>query len=264
MHALAIFGIPGRMGQSIIHAVRESAVFAVSGAIASAHSARVGLDAASEGVPIGVPVTADPTVGIRGASVAVDFSVHTAVAAHAELCASAGIPILVGVTGFDADSRARLALAAQAIPVLIAPNTSVGVSVVGELVSLAARRLGPSYEVHIFDAHHRHKRDAPSGTALALGREVARARGVDFDTVASYDWMEKTGPSPPGTIRFSVQRAGDIVGEHTVSFSAAGERVEITHRAADRMTFARGALRAAEWLVGRPAGLYGMQDVLGP
>ncbi len=182
---------------------------------------------------------------------------------HAEACAAAGVPLLVGVTGFDATTRQRLSDVARAIPVLIAPNTSVGVSVVGELVALAARRLGPTYEVEVFDAHHRHKRDAPSGTALALGRLVAEARGQQFEAVANLDLTAKAAVQRPGSIGFSVLRAGEIVGEHTVSFCAAGERVEITHRATDRMTFARGALRAAEWLVGRSPGLYGMRDVLG-
>jgi 4-hydroxy-tetrahydrodipicolinate reductase len=208
-------------------------------------------------------VTADPAAGIRGAAVAVDFSLPAAAAMHAEACAAAGVPLLVGVTGFDATTRQRLSDVARAIPVLIAPNTSVGVSVVGELVALAARRLGPTYEVEVFDAHHRHKRDAPSGTALALGRLVAEARGQQFEAVANLDLTAKAAVQRPGSIGFSVLRAGEIVGEHTVSFCAAGERVEITHRATDRMTFARGALRAAEWLVGRSPGLYGMRDVLG-
>jgi len=263
MRALAIFGITGRMGQSLLRALGESTTFELSGAIASEHSARLGQDAAAGGVPTGVMVTADTAAGIRGAALAVDFSVHTSVAAHARACAAAGIPILVGVTGFDAAGRQELEQAARDVAVLVAPNTSVGVSVAAQLVSLAAQRLGPSYQVDIFDAHHLHKRDAPSGTALALGRAVAAARGQDLDAVATYQWAEEAGPRTPGSIGFSVLRAGDIVGEHTVSFTAAGERVEITHRATDRMTFARGALRAAEWLIGRPAGLYGMQDVLG-
>ena len=146
---------------------------------------------------------------------------------------------------------------------LIAPNTSVGVSAVAKLVSMAAAGLGPSYDVEIFEAHHRMKRDAPSGTALALGEAVAQARGVSLQEVAIYDRTGHGGPRTPGSIGFSVLRAGDIVGEHTVTFAAAGERVEITHRATDRITFARGALRAAEWLVGRPTGLYGMHNVLG-
>jgi 4-hydroxy-tetrahydrodipicolinate reductase len=177
MPALAIFGITGRMGQSLVRALREAPAFTLSGAIASATSKRLGQDAAGEGAPTGVVITSDPMVGIRGASVAVDFSVSGGVGSHASVCAAAGVPILVGATGLDAATRADLARAARDIPVLIAPNTSVGVSVVAKLVSMAAAGLGPAYDVEIFEVHHRMKRDAPSGTALALGEAVAAARG---------------------------------------------------------------------------------------
>ena len=263
MPALAIFGITGRMGQSLVQALREAPAFTLSGAIASATIERLGQDAAGEGAPTGVLITSDPVLGIRGASVAVDFSVSGGVGSHAAVCAAAGVPILVGATGLDAATRADLARAARDIPVLIAPNTSVGVSVVGKLVSMAAAGLGPAYDVEIFEFHHRMKRDAPSGTALALGEAVAAARSQDLNQVAVYDRAGQGGARSAGSIGFSSMRAGDIVGEHTVTFAAAGERVEITHRATDRITFARGALRAAEWLVGQPAGLYGMQNVVG-
>jgi 4-hydroxy-tetrahydrodipicolinate reductase len=279
MPALAIFGITGRMGQSLLQALRESREtpgLSLSGAVASSTSARLGEDAgaadggpalagAADGGPAhaGVLITADVNAGIRGAAVAVDFSLADCVAAHAKACAAAGIPILVGVTGIDAAGRSALAAAARDIPVLIAPNTSVGVSVVGKLVSLAAAALGPTFDVEIFEAHHRMKRDAPSGTALALGEAVAQARAVALEQVASYARSGTSEPRRAGSIGFSSMRGGDIAGEHTVIFAADGERVEITHRATDRITFARGALRAAEWLIGRPAGLYGMQDVLG-
>ncbi|MEP6549209.1 MAG: 4-hydroxy-tetrahydrodipicolinate reductase [Gammaproteobacteria bacterium] len=263
MPALAIFGITGRMGQSLLRALRESPIFSLSGAVASARSARLGQDAAGAGAPTGVLITADSSVGLRGAAVAVDFSVADGVAAHAEACAAAGIPLLIGATGIDTAGRHVLAAAARDIPVLIAPNTSVGVSIVAKLVSLAAAGLGPSYDVEIFEAHHRLKRDAPSGTALALGEAVAQTRGRVLSDVAAYGRSGAHEPRSPGSIGFSSLRAGDIVGEHTVIFAADGERVEITHRATDRNTFARGALRAAEWLIGRPAGLYGMHDVLG-
>jgi 4-hydroxy-tetrahydrodipicolinate reductase len=261
--ALAVFGVTGRMGQSLLRALRETPDWTLTGAVASAMSARLGQDAAAEGAPSGVLITADPTLGIRGASVAVDFSSSAGVAAHARICADAGVPILIGVTGLDAAGRSLLTQAARDIPVLVAPNLSVGVSVLAKLVSMATLALGPSYDVEIFEAHHRMKRDAPSGTALCLGEAVAEARGQDFEEVAAYDRTGRSAPRTPGSIGFSSLRAGDIVGEHTVTFAAAGERVEITHRATDRITFARGALRAAEWLVGQPAGLYGMQNVLG-
>ncbi len=263
MPGLAIFGITGRMGQSLLRALRESSTFTLSGAVASAGSGRLGQDAAGEGAPTGVSITADLSSGIRGAAVAVDFSLAGCVAAHAQACAEAGIPLLVGTTGIDAEGRAALQAAARLIPVLIAPNTSVGVGVVVKLAALAAAGLGPSFDVEIFEAHHRNKRDAPSGTALGLGEAIARARGLDPRDAAVYGRCGPDQPRRPGSIGIASLRAGDIVGEHTVIFAADGERVEITHRAGDRSGFAQGALRAAEWLIGRPAGLYGMQDVLG-
>jgi 4-hydroxy-tetrahydrodipicolinate reductase len=263
MQSIAIFGITGRMGQALISALRESGSLRLGGAIASAGSSRLGLDAAAEGAPTGVSVTADVGQGLRGAAAALDFSVGSSVAAHAQACAAAGVPLLVGTTGYDAPSRRTLEQAAAHIAVLIAPNTSVGVSVAARLVSLAAASLGSGYDVEIFDAHHRTKRDAPSGTALALGSAVAGARGQSLHDVAVYDTAYGREPRPPGSIGFSSLRAGDIVGEHTVTFAGAGERIEITHRATDRLAFARGALRAAEWLPGRSAGVYGMEHVLG-
>jgi 4-hydroxy-tetrahydrodipicolinate reductase len=251
------------MGQSLLRALAETSRFTLSGAVASAGSRRLGQDAAAEGTPTGVLITSDSALGIRGASVAVDFSLGSGVAEHALACAAAGVPILVGATGLDPTGREVLAQAAKDIAVLIAPNTSVGVSVAARLVAMAAAGLGPSYDVEIFEAHHRLKRDAPSGTALALGEAVAGVRGRRLQDVAVYDRTGQDTPRAAGSIGFSCLRAGDIVGEHTVTFAAAGERIEITHRATDRMTFARGALRAAEWLVGRPAGLYDMQNVLG-
>jgi 4-hydroxy-tetrahydrodipicolinate reductase len=263
MQPIAIFGITGRMGQSLLRALGETSAFTLCGAIASVESPRLGQDAAGAGAPTGVLITSDSALGIRGACVALDFSLGSGVAEHALTCAAAGVPILVGATGLDAAARAVLERAARDIAVLIAPNTSVGVTVAAQLVAMAARGLGPSYEVEIFDAHHRLKRDAPSGTALALGEAVAGVRGRRLQDIAVYDRTARNSPRAAGSIGFSCLRAADIVGEHTVTFAAAGERIEITHRATDRMTFARGALRAAEWLVGRPAGLYGMQNVLG-
>jgi 4-hydroxy-tetrahydrodipicolinate reductase len=265
MKRIAVFGITGRMGQALIRALQEpsSPAFALSGAIASPSSARLGQDAAATGAPTGVLITADVAQGLREAAVAVDFSVESCVAAHAAACAAAGVPLLIGTTGLDAAGRAAADRAARHVAVLIAPNTSVGVGVAAKLVSLAASALGPTFDVEIVEAHHRTKRDAPSGTALALGEAVARARGQSLPEVAVYTSAGAAGPRAPGSIGIFSLRAGDIVGDHTVVFASAGERVEITHRATDRLTFARGALRAAEWLVGRPAGLYGMEQVLG-
>jgi len=276
MAGIVIFGVTGRMGQTLIRALREAAPagspptggvagarLTLVGALASPDSRRLGQEAAAEGVPTGVTVGADPTVALSQATVAIDFSLPQCVAANAQACAEAGVPLLLGTTGFDPPARAALQAAARRIPVLIAPNTSVGVNVVSELVKLATQALGQAYDVEISEAHHRMKRDAPSGTALALGEVVAEARGVALKDVAVFDRHGANEPRRDGEIGFSVVRAGDIVGEHTVTFAVAGERVEITHRASDRMTFARGALRAAQWLIGRPPGLYSMNDVLG-
>ncbi len=296
---LAIFGSTGRMGQSVVRALREGesaaqgaarvegtaradggacaasaaptgasrdtargAVLTLTGAIASPESRRVGLDAATDGAPTGILVTADLRVGLQGARVAMDFSLPQCVADHARACAALKVPLLVGATGLDAATRAVLDATAAVIPVLIAANTSLGVAVVAHLVRLAAGALGGA-DVEISEAHHRQKRDAPSGTALALGEVVASARGRVLSDVAVFDRHGQSAVRADDAIGFAVVRAGDIVGEHTVSFALPGERVEISHRAGDRAVFARGALRAAAWLAGRAPGLYGMHDVLG-
>jgi 4-hydroxy-tetrahydrodipicolinate reductase len=261
-HALTVFGITGRMGQSLIRALREASEFELRGALGSPSSARLGLDAATDGEPSGVMITADPLAALQGIAVALDFSVGSAVAVHALACAQASVPLLVGATGFDAPAKAALSQAAKSIAVLVAPNTSVGVAVLNESAAAAARALGSLYDVDISEAHHRQKRDAPSGTALNLGETIAKSRGVSLDEVAAFEGHGADAPRRPGSIGFSVVRAGDIIGEHTVTFTGAGERLEFTHRATDRITFARGALRAAAWLIGRPPGLYSMKDVL--
>jgi 4-hydroxy-tetrahydrodipicolinate reductase len=269
---LAVFGITGRMGQSLIRVLGGQTKWHLSGASASATNPRVGEWVA--GTPVAgdlaadkVRITDDPRAALtdaqgRSATVALDFSVPAAVAAHAEACAAAGVPLLVGATGLDAAALESLRRAARAIPVLLAPNTSVGVGLLAELSGIAAAALGPDYDVEIHESHHRMKRDAPSGTALRLGEIIAGSRGQTLEQAAVYDRHGVHAPREPGSIGFSVLRAGDIVGEHTVVFAGAGERLELTHRATDREVFARGALRAAEWLSGRPPGTYGMQDVL--
>jgi 4-hydroxy-tetrahydrodipicolinate reductase len=266
-HPLIVFGITGRMGQSLIGALREGSPFALYGAIASPASHRLGQECAAQGPPTGVLITADAAAALRAAigkpsAVAMDFSVGGAVAAHAQACAETGVPLLVGATGIDAAGQAELKRAAEKIAVLVAPNTSVGIAVLSDVVAQATQALGEAFDVEISEAHHRLKRDAPSGTALKLGEAVAQARGECLSDVAVYERHDTDAPLKAGSIGFTVVRAGDIVGEHTVTFAGAGERLEFTHRAWDRMTFARGALRAAAWLLGRPAGLYGMQDVL--
>ncbi len=271
MPGVAVFGVSGRMGQSLVRLLAGTgdevgaAGLTLSGAI-GARGGAGGADAAtSAGIPAtGVLVTDDPAGGLRGAAVAVDFSRPECVADHAQACVLARVPLLVGTTGLDGAARAALQRASRQVAVLIAPNTSLGVVLMMRLVREAAAVLSADFDVEIAETHHRHKRDAPSGTALALGDVVAAARGAALDDLAVFDRHGTSSPRSPGSIGFSAQRAGDVVGEHTVLFATAGERLEITHRAADRAIFARGALRAAAWLVGRPAGLYGMESVLDP
>jgi 4-hydroxy-tetrahydrodipicolinate reductase len=242
---LALYGATGRMGQSIVKILRGEARWRLAAAIASAGSERLGQDVAAEGAPLGICVANDVAAALGGATVAVDFSAAAAVGAHAQACALAQVPLLVGATGLDQTAQQSLQRAAERIAVLVAPNTSIAVGVLTELAVTAARRLGPEVDIQIVEAHHRDKRDAPSGTALALRRAI-----------------EQGAARRTGEIGIAVVRAGDVVGEHTVIFAAAGERLELIHRATDRLVFARGALRAAEWLVGKPAGLYSMRDVL--
>ena len=264
---LAIFGITGRMGQSILRVLCQESAWRLSGALASAQSASLGQDASGADTASGVLITADPDAALRDsqgrtAAVAVDFSAAGAVALHARACAAASVPLLVGTTALDAACLATLNEAGRSIPVLLAPNTSVGVGVLAELARTAGRTLPLSFDVEIHEAHHRMKRDAPSGTALKLGEIVAQARSQTLADVAVYDRHATQAPRTPGSIGFSVMRGGDIVGEHTVIFAGSGERLEITHRATDRDVFARGALRGAGWLLSRPPGVYSMQDVL--
>jgi 4-hydroxy-tetrahydrodipicolinate reductase len=266
MSGIAIFGVTGRMGQTLVRVLREhdpARPLRLVGAVGSPRSSRLGSDAAADGAPTGVLVTADLRAALRDAAVAVDFSLPQCVGDNARACMAARVPLLVGATGFDGATREVLKAAAAVIPVLVAPNTSVGVNLVARLVKLATRALGPGYDVEISEAHHRTKRDAPSGTALALGEVVAAERGRKLADVAIFDRHGSDASRGTGDIGFTVLRAGDIVGEHTVTFAIAGERVEIAHRATDRVTFAHGALRAAAWLPGRPPGLYAMDDVLG-
>jgi 4-hydroxy-tetrahydrodipicolinate reductase len=260
---VALFGATGRMGGAVVLAAADASVHIV-GACAGSDSAGIGRDVGeySNTAPNGVRISADPASALAGARAAIDFSLPQATSAVARACAVAGIPLVSGVTGFGDEQQRALNEAARAIPVLHAPNLSVGVAVLDRLAELAARHLDPSFEIEILEAHHRAKRDAPSGTALHLGATVATARGADLDAVRT--GPERDGPRDPTQIGFSVVRAGDIAGEHTVMFAGQGERIELTHRAHSRAAFARGALLAARWLAeGRPPGRYSLRDALG-
>ncbi|OOG23344.1 4-hydroxy-tetrahydrodipicolinate reductase, partial [Thioalkalivibrio denitrificans] len=211
----------------------------------------------------GVAVTDDPAALTDAFDVLIDFTRPEGTLAHLEICRKAGRAMVIGTTGFSEEQKQVIRDAAKEIPLVFAPNMSVGVNLCLKLLDLAARVLGDDVDIEVIEAHHRHKVDAPSGTALRMGEVVAEALGRDLAACAIYGREGHTGERDPKTIGFETIRAGDIVGEHTVMFAGAGERVEITHKASSRMTFARGAVRAAGWLSGRPAGLYDMQDVLG-
>jgi len=253
------------MGLSIIECMAQSKDFTLVGAVTRPDDPALGEDAGTcAGLgPLGVVLTDDPRQGVDQANVAIDFTLPGALEANLAACVQAGTPAVIGTTGLESRHLSALEQAAREIPLVYARNMSVGVNVFMALVAQAARVLGSDYDCEILEAHHRHKVDAPSGTALAVGEAIATARGRRLEDVAVRGRDGHTGPRVPDTIGFSVIRGGDIVGEHTVMFIAPEERVEFVHRAVDRRTFARGALRAARWVVGRAPGLYGMRDVLG-
>jgi 4-hydroxy-tetrahydrodipicolinate reductase len=259
--ALAVYGITGRMGQSLVSELRDSSDWRLRLAMASPDSTRLGADAALSGSALGVAIRTDDAP-LGGIQVALDFSVSEAVASHAKACLAAQVPLLVGTTALTQATLEELKRAGERVAVLVAPNTSVGVSVLVELARRAASGLGAGFDVEISEVHHHSKRDAPSGTALALGEAVASARGAKLSDLAVYERHGRDAKRSAGSIGFSSQRLGDVVGEHTVYFGAPGERLELTHRASDRRIFARGALTAAAWLVKQPPGLYGMRDML--
>jgi 4-hydroxy-tetrahydrodipicolinate reductase len=211
----------------------------------------------------GVSITDDVAAAIRGASVAIDFALPEATPKNVRACVEDRCALVIGTTGLSEEVRSQIGAASKTIPVVLSANMSVGVNLLMKLTELAAKSLDTSYDIEIYEAHHRNKKDAPSGTALALGNSAARGRGVTLSDVGVFERYGDTGTRSAGSIGFSVFRGGDVIGDHTITFAGNGERLELSHRASDRMMFARGALRAARWVVGRPAGLYSMQDVLG-
>jgi 4-hydroxy-tetrahydrodipicolinate reductase len=253
------------MGRAIIDCAFEAGDLQVCGAVVQPNDATLGRDAAElvGASPIGVPVTDERTQALHGAQVAIDFTLPAVTEANARACVEHGIALVVGTTGLEERQLKALEKAAHEIPVVYGRNMSVGVNVFIELVARAERALGDDYDIEIGETHHRHKVDAPSGTALALGERLAAAQGHTLDEVAVYARQGRTGPRVPGTIGFSVVRGGLVVGEHSVRFIGAEEEVEFAHRAVDRKTFARGALRAARWAAGQAPGFYSMADVLG-
>ncbi len=261
---LAIAGSAGRMGRTLIEAVLQDAELKLAVALEQSGHAMLGHDAGElAGAPCGVKLRADFAEALVGAEVLIDFTRPEGTLAHLAACTALGKAMVIGTTGFSAPQRARVAEAAKRVAVVMAPNMAVGVNVTFKLAETAARILGDAYDVEIIEAHHRHKVDAPSGTALKLGEVVAGALGRDLAKSAVHGRHGDTGERPAKAIGFHALRAGDIVGEHTVMFAGPGERLELTVRSSSRMTYALGALRAAKFLRGRDPGLYDMADVLG-
>lgn len=264
---VAIAGGGGRMGQALISAVLAEPGLRLAAATDIAGSAVLGCDAgASLGRETGVTVTAAVDDALAAADVLIDFTRPAGTLAHLAACARRRVAAVVGTTGFDAAGTATIAAHAEAIPIVLAPNMSVGINVLIGLVERAAAQLGPAFDIEVLEMHHRHKVDAPSGTALRLGEAAARGAGVALSDHAVYAREGVTGERRPGTIGFATLRGGDVVGEHTVVFAGTGERLELTHRATSRANFAAGALRAAAFVAARrargEAGLYDMADVL--
>lgn len=262
--SIAIAGVSGRMGRALLEAVAADDNCVLGAALDRPASPLLGQDAGGVyGAVLGVPVSDQVPAALTVSQVLIDFTRPEATFGYLESCAAAGVPLVIGTTGFDEDGKARIRDAARTIPVVFAPNMSVGVNLLMKLAELAAQVLQDGYDIEIIEAHHRHKVDAPSGTALGLGQAVARALDRDLAQCAVYGREGVTGERDPQTIGFATVRGGDIVGDHTLLFAGIGERVELIHKASSRATFAQGALRAAKWLQGRAPGLYDMRDVLG-
>ncbi len=260
-----IAGVSGRMGRALLEAVTAAPGYALHGALDRAGSQAVGQDAGiySGGHQTGVTIVDQSDSALGGADVLVDFTRPEATLAHLDACRKLGVSLVVGTTGFDAAGKAAIEAAARDIGIVFAPNFSVGVNLLMKLSEMAARVLSEGYDIEIIEAHHRNNVDAPSGTALGIGQAVAGALGRDLKECAVYGREGMTGERKPETIGFATVRGGDIVGDHTLLFAGIGERVELTHKASSRATFAQGALRAAKWLQGRGPGLFDMRDVLG-
>jgi 4-hydroxy-tetrahydrodipicolinate reductase len=262
-HRVAVAGASGRMGQMLIEAIRASGDCQLAGALDVASSPGIGNDAAAFlGHASGVPVSADLRAGLANAQVLIDFTRPEGTLAHLQVCRELGVKAVIGTTGFSEEQKAQIADAARDIAIMMAPNMSVGVNVTLKLLEMAAKALSTGYDIEIIEAHHRHKVDAPSGTALKMGEVIARAQGRELKDCAVYAREGITGERDPSTIGFASIRGGDIVGDHTVLFAGTGERIEISHKSSNRASYAQGSLRAVRFLAGRKTGLFDMFDVL--
>jgi 4-hydroxy-tetrahydrodipicolinate reductase len=261
---VAVAGASGRMGRMLIEAITSADDCVLAGALATPGNPALGQDAAAFlGRTSGVHISADPRSGLANAQVLIDFTRPEGTMAHLAVCRELGVKMVIGTTGFSEAQKAEIAAQAQHMAIVMSPNMSVGVNVVMRLLDMAARALRQGYDIEVIEAHHRHKVDAPSGTALALGEVVAAALGRDLKECAVYGREGVTGERDPSTIGFATIRGGDIVGDHTVLFAGTGERIEITHKSSSRATYAQGSLRAVRFLSDHATGLFSMNDVLG-
>ena len=261
---IAVAGASGRMGQMLIEAISAADDCELAGALDIPTSHDIGHDAcAFLGRRSGVPISADLRAGLANAQVLIDFTRPEGTLAHLAVCRELGVKAVIGTTGFSDEQKAQVAAHAEHIAIVMAPNMSVGVNVVMKLLDMAARALKEGYDIEVIEAHHRHKVDAPSGTALKMGEVLAAAVGRDLKDCAVYAREGVTGERDPSTIGFSSIRGGDIVGDHTVLFAGTGERIEITHRSSSRATYAQGSLRAARFVANHERGLFDMNHVLG-
>jgi len=265
MAQVAIHGAAGRMGQSIASVLDDDPEASLVAAMDREGSNLIGRDMGelTGRTPSGVRITSDVEEFLNNVEVVIDFSIASATAKLLPLCAGQHIPMVIGTTGLDAETRAGLERAAERVPIVFAPNYSQGVNALYFLAARATELLGPAFDAEIVEIHHRHKVDAPSGTAVRLGEVVAAAKQLDPERTVSHGRSGQVGARPTDEIGVMALRGGDVVGEHTLYLVGEGERIELTHRATDRSIFARGAVRAAHWVVGRPAGLYDMADVMG-
>ena len=260
---IAVAGASGRMGRMLVEAIAKAPDTELAGALDVAGSPALGQDAAAFlGQPAGVAIESDLARGLAGARCLIDFTRPEGTLKHLAYCADHGIAMVIGTTGFDDAGKAAIRAAAEKTAIVFAPNMSVGVNVTLKLLEMAAKSLSEGYDIEIIEAHHRHKVDAPSGTALKMGEVIADALGRDLKQCAVYGREGVTGERDPSTIGFATIRGGDIVGDHTVLFAGDGERIEISHKSGSRVTYAHGALRAARFLADKTTGLYDMQDVL--
>jgi 4-hydroxy-tetrahydrodipicolinate reductase len=263
-HRVAVAGASGRMGHMLIEAIRASGDCVLAGALDIPASPAIGNDAAAFlGHASGVPVTADVRAGLAKAQVLIDFTRPEGTLTHLRACRELGVNAVIGTTGFTERQKAEIEDAARDIAIMMAPNMSVGVNVTLKLLQMAAQALSSGYDIEVIETHHRHKVDAPSGTALKMGEVIAQALGRDLKKHGVFAREGVTGERDPLAIGFSAIRGGDIVGDHTVLFAGTGERIEITHKSASRSTYAEGSLRAVRFLAGRKSGMFDMFDVLG-